>query len=108
MSHYLLTLGLIIDQFGAIRDEREQTIQDLKDRCFICNIDREDFDKLPSGFLHHVQHEHNISDYIGFLFLLKNTDLSDLTSVQVPLSKNDSNCCRNIVCEDQLLVALVR
>ena len=34
--------------------------------CFICNIEREDFEQLNLPFKHHVHEEHNLWDYAFF------------------------------------------
>ena len=36
-----VTFGLVVDTFGALRDENYQYEKDRKNNCFICQIDRD-------------------------------------------------------------------
>lgn len=38
--------GIIIDTFGALRLNYEERIMDMNNRCFICGINKEEFDRL--------------------------------------------------------------
>ena len=43
-----LIFGVIIDTFGALREEKEEEEEVLKNSCFICGLRRADFDQLNS------------------------------------------------------------
>ncbi|EDV29875.1 uncharacterized protein TRIADDRAFT_52741 [Trichoplax adhaerens] len=62
--------GLIIDAFGELRDKQESVKEDLENKCFICGIGKEHFDKVPHGFDIHVEKEHNLANYMFFLLHL--------------------------------------
>ena len=34
------TLGIVIDAFGGLKEEREAAEDDLAANCFVCNLDR--------------------------------------------------------------------
>lgn len=51
--------GLIIDAFGELRDQQESATEKLESSCFICDIGKDTFDRLPRGFEIHTTKEHN-------------------------------------------------
>ena len=36
--------------------------------CFICDIDREDFEQIGLNFKQHIKEDHNMWDYVFFRF----------------------------------------
>ena len=40
--------GIIIDSFASQRQMTEAIDEDVKGKCFICNIEREDFEAVSS------------------------------------------------------------
>lgn len=45
--------GIIIDTFGERREKKEMIKDDTLNKCFICNIDREEFDRSGEDFTIH-------------------------------------------------------
>jgi len=74
--------GLIIDTFSEMRDENEATQQDILDKCFICSIDRDDFDQLGVSFNKHVQQEHNMWKYLQLKIYLDRKDEFSYTGTE--------------------------
>jgi hypothetical protein len=74
--------GIIIDAFGASRDEQTAVKDDQEGCCFICGIETSRFDALPKGFHWHVGREHNMWTYIYFLAYLKSKPSTELTGVE--------------------------
>uniref|UniRef100_A0A183FE63 Ion_trans domain-containing protein n=1 Tax=Heligmosomoides polygyrus TaxID=6339 RepID=A0A183FE63_HELPZ len=60
--------GLIIDAFGELRDQQESATEKLESSCFICDIGKETFDRMPRGFEIHVTKEHNFANYLDWDF----------------------------------------
>jgi hypothetical protein len=56
--------GLIIDAFGELRDQQESATEKLESSCFICDIPKETFDRMPRGFENHTTKEHNFANYL--------------------------------------------
>jgi len=80
--------GIVIDAFGASRDNRATVLQDEAARCFICGIDGSRFDtkrpknkndKRKYGFDWHKHKEHNLWNYVYFLAALKIKDPNEYT-----------------------------
>lgn len=64
-------LGIIVDTFGQIRDQRSDTESYKSNYCFICSIDRETFQKKGIDFVKHVEDDHNKWHYLYFFAYLK-------------------------------------
>lgn len=71
--------GLIIDAFGELRDQQESATEKLESSCFICDIGKDTFDRLPRGFEIHTTKEHNFANYLFFLQHLVNKDETEYT-----------------------------
>jgi len=64
--------GVIITPFGQIREENDEMMEDVKNRCFICSIDRSIFQQHLLTFEDHKKNSHNIMSYIEYLVYLSN------------------------------------
>ena len=88
-----IVFGIIVDTFGELRQGREIRDQEMRIRCFICNVESADFDKRADGFTNHVQRDHNMWSYMFFAFYLTQKPKDDLTGqesyVLDCLSRND-------------------
>jgi len=73
-----MIFGIIIDTFAELREDRHFVETDMKNTCFICNIDRQTFDRdSEHGFSHHIMLEHNLWMYVFFIIHLKAKDKTD-------------------------------
>jgi len=52
--------GIIIDTFGERREQKEAIKDDNQNNCFICNIEREEFERAGKSFEFHVKNEHDM------------------------------------------------
>ncbi|CAM9149389.1 unnamed protein product [Chrysoparadoxa australica] len=93
--------GIIIDTFSAMRENNNEILEDLTERCFICNIEREEFEKLSIDFESHIKHDHNMWMYVWFLIYLREKgergDSSEFTgqeiyAAQMLLKNQDISC----------------
>ena len=71
-----IILGIIIDAFGASRDNRHDVDQDQGNSCFICGIESAQFDRVGS-FNTHYKLQHNMWNYVFFMAHLKLKDEND-------------------------------
>jgi hypothetical protein len=62
-----LVFGIILDTFGALREERESMEEDQQGKCFICGLEQGELDKIPGGFEQHVAFEHKMWDYLYYM-----------------------------------------
>lgn len=75
-----IIFGIIIDTFSGLRSDKLVRLDDTKNICFICGIDRQTFDRAstePDGFNHHVKNDHNLWNYLFFIFLIWEQDKDD-------------------------------
>ena len=87
MSFYILVtvifmnivFGIIVDTFGELRQKREGREQEMRTHCFICNVASSEFDKRADGFSNHVSRDHNMWNYMFFVFYIANKPRDDLT-----------------------------
>jgi hypothetical protein len=56
--------GIIIDSFSEMRLAEEHRKHEKNNVCFICNIEREDFERLGIDFKNHIKRYHNMWNYI--------------------------------------------
>lgn len=72
--------GMIIDTFSSLRQDRDERVRDTNNICFICGIEKQIFDRAsdePDGFKMHVKVDHNMWNYLYFIFLLWEQDKDD-------------------------------
>ena len=75
-----IIFGIIIDTFSSLRSDKEARLQDTEEFCFICGIDKQVFDRAseePDGFQTHIKLDHNMWNYLYFIFLLWEQDRDD-------------------------------
>ena len=83
-----VVFGIILDQFGQLRDAEDENAKAMTSQCFICSIDRSDFDAhfnergQQNGFIRsHVMQEHNMWNYLFFIIYLREKDETDFTGI---------------------------
>ena len=79
-----INIGLIVDTFSALRDRREDRLMKLKNDCFVCGYQRSAFDDLGGtyNFDKHVNHEHNMWNYLFFIAYLNKKDPTEYNGVE--------------------------
>lgn len=50
--------------------------------CFICNLERYLFDKYSDGFENHTKRDHNLWNYLYFLYGLKKKDETEYSGLE--------------------------
>lgn len=74
--------GVIVSTFSQIREESSNKEEDITNKCFLCNIDRMEFDKRKINFEWHLKKEHNSKTYIKFFICLGLIHEKDLDADQ--------------------------
>jgi len=72
--------GIIIDTFSSMRVDKLERIKDTNEVCFICGINKQVFDRAsdePEGFKTHIKVDHNMWNYLYFIFMLWEQDKDD-------------------------------
>ena len=57
-------------------------VQDLANKCYICDIDRNDFESEKLDFQHHLQNDHNMWKYLWFLIYLDEKNSEDYNGIE--------------------------
>ena len=68
-----IIFGIVIDTFGNLRKQKNERHESTVGKCFICDIDREIFERAsdgPDGFKVHTKRDHNMWNYVYFIFLI--------------------------------------
>jgi hypothetical protein len=72
--------GIIIDTFSSMRVDKLERQKDTAELCFICGINKQIFDRAsdePDGFKTHIKVDHNMWNYLYFIFMLWEQDKDD-------------------------------
>jgi hypothetical protein len=75
-----IIFGIIIDTFSSLRAEKNERMEDTVGVCFICGINDQVFDRAsdePDGFKTHIKLDHNMWNYLYFIFMLWEQDKDD-------------------------------
>jgi len=73
-----ILFGIIIDRFGQLREEKKEKLEDTTEICFICGIDKSDFDQLGGRvWQKHIGDEHNMWAYLKFMVFIWQQDQDD-------------------------------
>lgn len=83
--------GIIVSTFSALRQESEKQQEDVKNRCYICSIQKKEFESRKMSFERHIRMEHNVKDYINFIMFLKLTSNKDLDANQGQIKEKINN-----------------
>jgi hypothetical protein len=74
--------GIIIDEFGSIKDALNEKMEDIQNVCFVCGMSREEFERNNIDFGSHWKNEHYMWNYIFYIAYLKTKNKNDLTGTE--------------------------
>jgi hypothetical protein len=78
-----IIFGIIIDSFAQLRGQKMDMLEDQKNKCFICNFERQTFDRdTEEGFEFHVAQDHDVWQYLNFIIHLKHIPTTDLNGTE--------------------------
>lgn len=80
-----ICFGIIIESYAKLRSESLDLENELKVKCFICDIHKNRFDpKASEGitYQNHIQYEHGIWDYIAFLIYISEKESTEYTGIE--------------------------
>jgi len=72
--------GIIIDTFGDLRTKKAERHADTTEKCFVCGIDKQEFDRTTTtqdGFKNHIKLDHNMWNYLYFIIYIWEQDKDD-------------------------------
>lgn len=78
-----IVFALIVDTFSQLRDEQNDILQDMREKCFVCSLRSYDFDSHgKGGFQHHCRREHRMWNYLFFTLHLADKSQTMYTSIE--------------------------
>ena len=77
-----LVLGIIIDAFANVRDERNSIQNSIRERCFICGLNRFDFENRRQSWRDHIEKDHNAYAYLYFIIYVTSKPLKQCTGIE--------------------------
>jgi hypothetical protein len=79
LSFSLLRLGITIDTFVSLRKKLEARIDDTEQKCFICGIEKNTFNRTldRNAFRQHIKIDQNLWNYIFFIIFVWEQDKDD-------------------------------
>lgn len=77
-----LIFGIIIDAFANMRDEKNAIEADVKERCFICGLNRFEFETKNKSWFDHIYKEHNAFAYLYFIMYVQHKPGNECTGVE--------------------------
>jgi hypothetical protein len=80
-----VVFGIVLDAFADLRQEREEKEAQIKNRCFICDIERTRFDtKANEGitFIDHIKNDHYMWNYVFFFIYLFKKRRTEFTGTE--------------------------
>ena len=78
-----MIMGVIIDTFAELRDEKNSTDEKKRNECFLCSLPRGSLDKEAEGFEYHTRNVHFLWDYLYFVYYLKMKSLTEYNGMEM-------------------------
>ena len=74
--------GIIVDTFAELRDARREMEHDIENFCFVCGRPKHEFELRGSGWNQHIQIEHNIWAYMGYIIYIKRKPITECDGIE--------------------------
>ena len=75
-------LGVLYDTFSELRSNLQDKENDIKNVCFICQLNRDDPLSKRIDFDAHINNEHFIWNYVYFMIYLHISNSNELDAIQ--------------------------
>lgn len=76
-----IIFGIIISTFGTLRSEQSMKDDDRNNICFMCHLNRSEFEKYKRSFRQH-QLEHDKWKYVFFLHMMRKKTYKDCDALE--------------------------
>jgi len=77
-----VVFGVIVDNFAELRDGRKEQSEDRENVCYICGVDRDQFNRAHLSFEDHKNHDHHLPVYLRFIVYVMTKERNDLTGLE--------------------------
>ena len=82
--------GIIIDTFAQLRDQKADFEDNKNNVCFICSIDRYEFDRNGDGFEKHIEKDHHVFNYFYYMIYINDKPKTEYNGTESNIG-NDSS-----------------
>lgn len=82
--------GIIIDTFAQLRDQKADFENNKNNVCFICSIDRYEFDRNGDGFEKHIERDHNVFNYLYYKIYINNKPTTEYNGTESMIGADSS------------------
>jgi hypothetical protein len=79
--------GIIIDTFADLRMERNAIEDDIMNKCFVCSLNREVFERARLKFQDHINIEHNKWNYLFYSMYISDKPSTELSGIERRIKK---------------------
>ena len=76
-----MIFGILIETFRELRIHQQNREMDMNEICFICGIKRDQLEKTSKNYEEHINHTHNVWNYVNYMIRLKFSNLQDLNAI---------------------------
>ena len=77
-----VTFGLVVDTFGALRDDTYKYENDRNNICFICQLSKDGCLLKNIDYQKHIKRDHNLWSYVDFMTYLHLYNANDFNRVE--------------------------
>jgi hypothetical protein len=76
-------LGIIVDTFAELRDEKAKFENDCNNVCFVCQLTREKASSKLCNFDEHIKKDHLVWNYVNFIIYLFINNYNDFNQYEL-------------------------
>ena len=73
--------------FAQLREAESKAQEEMTSKCFICSIERTEFDRKGRGFEYHIKNDHYMWNYLYFIVKIMQTEPEYYTSMELYVSE---------------------
>lgn len=77
-----IIFGIILDNFGMLRDANQEHERVTNSKCYICDLDRSKLQLHGKGWAFHIMNEHSIYAYFSFVVYIMDKDMYECNGIE--------------------------
>ena len=85
-----IIFGIIIDTFAELREGKADLEYDKNNICFICGVERFQFDRYGEGFEKHIESDHSIFNYLYYKIYISNKPTTEFNGTESNIGEDSS------------------
>lgn len=67
---------------AELRNERSKREENINNYCFICNVERNKFERHGEGFELHSRRDHNLWNYVYLVWNIESKPVTELNGIE--------------------------